>query len=163
MSTSTTALDNQSTLALNPQNGSPRDVRLTRSLRWFAYSASVCTTTGTLLYCYDESLAVIRSPLIWTHNISGDLALILAGVYLFGHLRRTWRLFSIRPLSWWTGAIAVLCWILIAIGGIWGQFAPLDRYSVLWWTHAVGGIAAVVLTSAHAAYGFRAKFSARNA
>lgn len=161
MSTSTTALDTDRTFS-SRQDGSLRDVRLTRSLRWFAYSASVCATTGSLLYCYDDSLAVIRSPLVWTHDVSGDLALLLLGVYLFDHLKRTWRMLLTRPISWWTGAVAVLCWILIAVGGVWGQFAPLDRYSVLWWTHAAGGVAAVVLVCAHAAYGFRAKLSARN-
>lgn len=140
-----------------PARDAKGDVRITRSLKWFAYAASICATTGTFLYCYDESLALVRAPLIWTHDVTGDIALLFLGVYLMDHLKRTWGLRKSRPISWWTGVFAVAAWLLTAVGGVWGQVAPLVRYSPLWWTHAVGSVAAVVVASGHAAYGFRAK------
>ena len=136
------------------------DARITRSLRWFAYMASVCAVTGTFLYCYDVSLAPVRGPMIIAHDVSGDCTVALLGVYLIGHLARTWGLRRARPLSWWTGVVAVAAWAVTAVGGLWGQFAPLERYSPLWWTHAIGSLAAVIVAGGHCAYGFRAKLLA---
>lgn len=133
------------------------DARLSWSLRLFAYSAAVCSTSAVLIYCYESSLAASRPALVAIHEYSGDAAAALLAVYLVQHLRRTWSLRQSRPVSWWTGLAGAVSWALAAASGVWGQFYPLPRYEALWWIHAAASFAAVVIASGHAAYGFRVR------
>jgi len=132
-----------------------RDVRLTRSLQAFAWTAAVCATSGTLLYCYPEALRRVQGPMIIIHDVTGDLAAVLLGVYLVFHLGYAWWMRRMYPISWWSGIAGLAAWIATIITGIYGQFAPLAQGSIFWWIHGIGSLLAVVIVCGHAAYGYR--------
>lgn len=135
--------------------GAGQDVRVLTSLRWFAYAAAVCTSSGTLLYCYGATLGSTRQAMVVIHEVSGDGTAVLLGVYLWKHVQRIWRLRKTRPLSWWTGMLGLATWTCATITGIYGQWSPIDAYAAIWWLHAIGSFAAVAITCFHAAYGYR--------
>lgn len=138
------------------------DVRVSWSLRWFAGGAALCAGSGALLYCYAVTLAPWRTYLVWLHDASGDAAVVLLGVYLVQHVQRTWPLRGDRALPWWTGLAAVGAWVIASATGVYGQWVPLERYSLIWWLHSLGSLAAVVLAGFHAVSGFRARASLAN-
>lgn len=138
-----------------------RDGRISRALRWFACVALICATSGTLLFCYAHTLARWRELLIWIHEYSGDASAALLGLYLIGHLRRTWRMRRARALSWWTGIGGTAAWVCASVTGIYGQFAELSASAIVWWLHALGSFLAVVVVFFHAAQGFQRLYSNR--
>lgn len=135
------------------------DARISWALRWFSLVALVCIASGTMLYCYDETLQRWRDLLVTVHEISGDLTILLLIVYLWVHMKRTWGLLPTRKLSWWSGMVAVAAWLIASATGAWGQAYTLERFTAAWWLHAMASIAGVVIAGYHAAHGFRAKLN----
>lgn len=116
--------------------------------------AVVATMTGTLAYTYPETLRAIRAPLIFIHDLSGDLLILAVLAYLWLHLHRTWKLRRLA-LSWWTGLASVLVFALVALTGIYGQLAPMPSGSLPSTAHLLGGLAVVALACFHGAHGLR--------
>ena len=116
--------------------------------------ASIATVTGTFTYAYPETLKAIRAPLIVVHDISGDLSLVAAVVYLWIHLKRTWKLGKLA-LSWWTGLSTATLLSMVGATGIYGQIVEMPWGSWPATMHIVGGIAVIALACFHGAYGLR--------
>lgn len=142
-----------------PRSAGLNDARISRWLIYFGYMAGICSSSGALIYCYESSLASVRRSLVLLHELSGDAAMVLLGVYLAAHLRRTWTLRGSRPLSWWTGIAGAAAWVVSGGIGVYGQFSALPRYEGLWWLHSAGGLLAIMVAGFHAAYGFRVRAS----
>ncbi len=130
--------------------------RLSTSLRWFAWLAAVATTTGTLLFCYEQTLGPARNIVAVCHDISGDAAVVFLAVYLWRHVQKTWRMRRSRSVSWWTGVAGLSVWACASITGVYGQMWALEASPWTWWGHALGSFGAIVLMSVHVAYGYRA-------
>jgi hypothetical protein len=146
-------------LAHLPSSVAPRDRRLTKSLSSFAVSGAVCVSSGTLLYCYAESLSAWRSGIVIVHEVSGDVTAAFLVVYLVVHLARAWRMSAQRPVSWWSGLLAMVSWGVATVTGVIGQFTSLDASPALWWMHAIASFVAAASACFHVAKGFRAHYS----
>ncbi len=131
-------------------------VRMSRSLKWFAYTAAAATSTGTLLFCYGNTLGDFKPIMIEAHELTGDAVVVTLGVYLWYHVGRTWRLRRVRPVSWWTGLAGGLCWVVSIVTGVIAQIFGMGDAVLLWWAHALASLMAIVVVCFHAACGFRA-------
>lgn len=116
--------------------------------------ASIALTTGTLMYTYPETLRPIRTPMEWTHDVSGDLMIAAAVVYLWIHLKRTFGLKK-RAVSTWTGYLSVAFVTVLSVTGVYGQIEPLEPGSALHWAHLVCAVIATVLGCFHGVHGLR--------
>lgn len=125
-----------------------------RPLIALATCASVATVSGTLIYAYPETLRAVRGPLVVAHDVSGDLMLIAAVVYLWVHLRRTWPMKKWR-VSRWTGIVTVAILCVVGASGIYGQLAPMPSGSALSLAHVIAAVALVALACFHGAHGLR--------
>lgn len=135
-----------------------KGVRLRPSLRWFSYAAGVSTCTGALLFCYWNQLGAALATVSLIHEFSSDLTMVFLAIYLWGHIRRTWRLRRASAVSWWSGMAAGVAWIVAGATGLYGQFETLRDAPTLWPVHVIGSLVAVVIVCAHAAYGFRSRY-----
>lgn len=115
-------------------------------------------TTATGLYSYPETLAMIRGPMIVIHDVCGDVALVLTGVYLNIHLRRTWRMKKLK-LSRWSGIVVVGIWTVAGVTGVYGHFFPLEHGSWWWRLHFWPALATIVIVSFHGAWAYRPRRS----
>ncbi len=131
-------------------------VRLSRSLRWFVYTAAGAASTGTLLFCYRTTLGDFEKAMITAHELTGDAVVLAMGVYLWSHVGRTWQMRRGRSVSWWTGLVGGLCWLVSILTGVYAQTAGMGDSLLLWWVHALGSFVGIVVVCFHAAYGFRA-------
>jgi formate-dependent nitrite reductase membrane component NrfD len=111
-------------------------------------------TTATGLYSYPETLAELETSFIVIHDISGDLAILITGVYLIGHLSRTWRMKKMK-FNRYSGLFILAVWGVAAATGVWGQFVPLVDHTPVWWIHFVTSMASVIVACAHGAWAFR--------
>lgn len=121
-----------------------------------AVLASIAAVSATGLYSYPETLAAIRTPMVLLHDVSGDLAVIISGLYLSQHLARTWRM-KRQLLSRWSGIVVVALWAVAAATGVYGQLAPLEQGTWPWQLHFVTSLATIVLVCFHGAWAFRPK------
>ncbi len=128
-----------------------------RPLILLAALALIATTTGTFIYCYPDTMKVVFDGMVVVHDLSGDLALVVGGWYLWIHLKRTWRMWR-RVLQRWSGYVAVLVWIVAAATGIYGQLVPMPSGSTMSTIHIVSAVALVASGCFHAAYGLRRYF-----
>ncbi len=140
---------------------SMKDARMLWSLKWFTGLVCVCTSAGVLLYCYDHTLASIHRELVWLHVYTGDVAILAFIIYLVKHIGRVWGFRQSRALSWWSGLLGGVIWTVASITGVWGQFGEFERFTLVWWIHAIASLAVLVALGFHAAYGFRARFDLR--
>lgn len=131
-----------------------RDKRARQSLIALAVFASIAAITATGTYSYPETLAAVRGPLILLHDVSGDAAIVMSGLYLYLHLSRTWRMKRQR-LSRYSGLVLVAIWSVTAVTGLYGQLFVLESGSLPWRLHAVTSIAIIVLACFHGAWAFR--------
>ena len=131
-------------------------VRMSRSLKWFAYTASAAASTGVLLFCYRTTLGDFTPMMIEAHELTGDAVVIAIAVYLWFHVGRTWRMRRGRPVSWWTGLAGLTCWATSIVTGVYAQMLGMGDAVVLWWVHALTSFIGIVVVCFHAAYGFRA-------
>ena len=116
--------------------------------------ASLATVTGTFIYSYPETLASVRQAMIWLHDIAGDLMVVAGAIYLWIHLKRTWRMRKLG-LSWWTGIVTIAVFVVVAATGIYGQVEPMPSGSTLSTLHSVSTIALLALACFHGGYGLR--------
>ncbi|MEQ9502642.1 MAG: hypothetical protein RIT81_37570 [Deltaproteobacteria bacterium] len=128
-----------------------------RPLIFLAALATIATTTGTFIYCYPDTMKVVFDGMIVVHDISGDLAIVVGGWYLWLHLKRTWRMWR-RVLQRWSGYITVLVWLVAAGTGVYGQFVPMPSGSTISTIHVISAIALVALGCFHSGYGLRRYF-----
>lgn len=115
---------------------------------------SIALITGMFMYTYPETLRPIRAPMEWTHDISGDLMIVAAIVYLWIHLKRTFGLKK-RAVSTWTGYFTVAFAAVLAGTGVYGQVLTLEPGSVLYWTHLICSVITTVLGCFHGVHGLR--------
>lgn len=115
---------------------------------------SIAATTATGLYSYPETLAAIETPMIVVHDVSGDVALCVSGLYLVNHLQRTWRMKRLK-VSRWSGLVVVALWLVAGATGIYGHVVPLEEGSWLWRLHFVAALATIILVCFHGAWAFR--------
>lgn len=113
----------------------------------------IATISGTLIYTYPETLGALIGPMRLSHEVSGDLSLILGVGYLNAHLRRVWRM-KRRTASRWSGYVSIGAWIAAGATGVWGQISEMVAGSAAWWVHVVASIALIVVASFHGAWGF---------
>lgn len=131
-----------------------REKRARQSLVALAALASVAVVTATGLYSYPETLAPVRGPLVFLHDVSGDAAVIVSALYLYLHLSRTWRMKKQR-LSRYSGLLLVGLWAVTAVTGVYGQLFPLAQGTWSWRLHVVTSIAIIVLACFHGAWAYR--------
>lgn len=136
--------------------GDGSGVVLSRSLRWFAYTSAAAASTGTLLFCYRTTLADFKPAMITAHELTGDAVVLAMGIYLWLHVGRTWRLRRGRAVSWWSGLVGGLCWMVSIVTGVYAQVWGMGESTLLWWVHGLASFVAIVVVCFHAAYGFRA-------
>lgn len=129
-----------------------------RALIAFVSCAFVATTTGTFIYSYPSTMRSIMTAMIWTHDLSGDFAILSAVYYLSIHLKKVWRMWRM-VLSRWTGYVAVVVWLIAAGTGVYGQFVEMSTETTVGMIHVISSIAAVVIASVHGGYGLRRYFS----
>ena len=125
-----------------------------RALAWLAASVVVATVSGTLVYCYPSTLGALGPWMRLLHELSGDAAIALSGVYLFLHLPCVWGM-KRRRVSRWSGFVVLAVWVIAAATGVYGQLRPLSSGSALWLIHLISSVAAVVIAGFHGAWGFR--------
>lgn len=116
--------------------------------------AAVAVTSGVLLYSYPQTLAAVRQPLVYLHDLSGDLLILAVIVYLLVHLRRTLKLWALA-LSWWTGLLSVAALVVVGLTGVYGQLWPMPSGEVVWVVHVAGGLLVTASACSHSAYGLR--------
>lgn len=131
-----------------------REKRARQSLIALAVLASIAAVTATGTYSYPETLAPIRGLLVLLHDVSGDAAIVVSGVYLYLHLTRTWRMKRQR-LSRYSGLVLVGIWSITALTGLYGQLFVLEQGTLAWQLHAVTSVAIIVLACFHGAWAFR--------
>jgi hypothetical protein len=131
-----------------------RERRARQYLITLAVMASIGAVTATGLYSYPETLAAIERPMVWLHDISGDIAILVTGLYLFNHLQRTWRMKKAK-LSRYSGIFVVGIWCVGGATGIYGQFAPLVESSWPWRLHFVTCLASIIIVCFHGAWAYR--------
>jgi hypothetical protein len=134
-----------------------RELRAKRARQYLvALSVLVGTaaTTATGTYSYPETLKAIRGPMIFIHDASGDIALVISGMYLWNHLTRTWRMKKQRT-SRWTGIIVVALWCVAGVTGLYGHFLPLEHGGWPWRLHFVCSVATIVIVCFHGAWAYR--------
>lgn len=119
--------------------------------------ASIATVTGTFLYCYPSTMKVVRDAMVLTHDVSGDLTIAAAVVYLWLHLKRTWRMWRFK-LSRRSGYVAVAAWLTSGATGVYGQLTPMPAESPIGLVHMFSSVIAIVLASAHAYMGLKRHF-----
>ena len=116
----------------------------------------IAASTATGTYSYPETLKSIEGPMIFLHDASGDVALLLSGLYLIGHLPRTWRMKSKKfMLSRWTGIFVVGIWVVAGVTGLYGHFIKLEDHTALWWLHFVTAMASCIIACFHGIWAFR--------
>lgn len=131
--------------------------RAWRPLLWLLWLTCIATATGTFIYTYPSTLESVRQVMIWAHDLSGDLLIATAALYLALHLPRTWRMWK-WVLSRWSGYLAVLIFAVAAGSGLYGQLVAWEPGDWIWRAHMIGSVAWVVLGSFHAAVGLRRRY-----
>lgn len=131
-----------------------REQRARQSLIALAVLAGIATVTATGLYSYPATLASVRGPLVLVHDVSGDAAIVMSGLYLYLHLSRTWRMKKQR-LSRYSGIVLVAIWCVTALTGVYGQLFVLEQGTLAWQLHAVTSVAIIVLACFHGAWAYR--------
>ena len=114
----------------------------------------VLVTTATCTYCYPETMGALALPFMWMHNISGDIALLITGAYLIGHLARTWKMRRMK-FNRYSGIIGVALWVIAGASGIYGHFVKLEDHGPMWWIHFLTSMASLILVCMHGAWAFR--------
>lgn len=114
----------------------------------------VATCTAAVTYAYRTTLAAIQGAMALTHEISGDLAIVLSGLYLFNHLGKTWRMKRAK-VSRYTGIGVVALWSITALSGVYGQVWPLERGSLLWFLHFFTSVAIILGACFHGLWAYR--------
>lgn len=118
----------------------------------------VAATAATATYCYPETLGAIEGPMIFAHDVSGDIALLITGLYLFGHLPRTWKMRRMK-LSRYTGMFVVALWLVAGGTGLYGHFVKLVDHSPIWWVHFVTAMASCIIVCFHGIWAYRPRRS----
>lgn len=120
---------------------------------------SIAACSATLLYSYPETFGALTGPMIVVHDLSGDLAIVVSGLYLMNHLARTWRI-KRQKLSRTSGLVVVGLWAVASVTGIYGQLLSLDEGTWPWRLHFVSALATIVLVCFHGAWAFRPRKAA---
>ena len=115
---------------------------------------AACTATGT--YAYPVTLEAIQGGMVFVHDASGDIAIVVSILYLYNHLSRTWRMKK-AYVSRYTGIAVVTLWTVAAVTGIYGHFYPLDDRTPMWWAHFVTSVAVVLGVIFHGLWAYRPK------
>lgn len=121
-----------------------------------AVLGSIATITGTIIFCYPNTLGLLQPWMVILHDVSGDLSIPFGIAYLWVHLKRVWRM-KRRTASRWSGYFSVGFWSIAAATGIYGQFAVMESGSTTSTIHLVASIALVVIVCFHGAWGLRPK------
>lgn len=130
------------------------DARARAYLIALAVLASIAAVTATGLYSYPETLGPIAAPMVVLHLASGDLAVVVSGLYLLNHLARTWKMKKLK-VSRWSGLVVVALWLVASATGVWGHFVVLEEGGWLWRLHFVASLATIILVCFHGAWAFR--------
>jgi hypothetical protein len=125
-----------------------------RYLSLLAVCIGVAVVTGTFLLCYPTTMASLNPALVVLHDVSGDAAVLVSGLYLMVHLPRTWSM-KRRAISRWSGFAALAVWIVAAATGVWGQVQDLSAVAALWWAHLISSLATVIIGCFHGVWGYR--------
>jgi hypothetical protein len=131
-----------------------RDKRARQYLVALGVLVSVAASTALGTYSYPETLKIIRGPMIFLHDASGDIAILISGLYLNNHLRRTWRM-KRQTVSRWTGIVTVGIWTVSALTGIYGHLLPLEHGGWPWRLHFLSSLATIVIVCFHGAWAYR--------
>jgi hypothetical protein len=134
-------------------SASAEEVSTRRRLIAISTLGMIATITGVSLFSYPITFEALRRGLVVVHDASGDLLLGGGVLYLFAHLRRTWRMKRLK-VSRYTGFVAVASWIIAGSTGIYGQLFPMVSRSTISWIHAIASLALIVLACFHGAWGF---------
>jgi hypothetical protein len=121
-----------------------------------AVLGSVASITGTLIYCYPNTLGALQSWMVLFHDVSGDLSVPFGIAYLWVHLSRVWKM-KRRKASRWSGYASIAFWTIAAATGVWGQIEVMKTGTPLANVHLVASIALVVVACFHGAWGLRPK------
>jgi|GEM_PF-2489635 len=113
-----------------------------------AASAAMC------IYSYPETLAEWRGGFILVHDVTGDLAFALTGVYLWAHLTRVWKMKKLT-VSRYTGIGLVAIWGAACVSGVVGQFIELRSVNWLWNLHFVTSMISIIVVCFHGAWAYR--------
>ena len=122
---------------------------------------SVAASTAAALVSYPETLKLILRPMIWLHDASGDLAVLLSGVYLNIHLRRVWRMKK-QKTNRYSGLLLVGIWGLCALTGAYGHVFELKDSLILYRIHYITAVATIVVVCFHGAWAYRPRRIARD-
>ena len=116
----------------------------------FFFAAS----TATAMYSYPETMADYMRGLIISHDVIGDIAIVVSLLYIVNHLQKTWKMRR-ATVSRYTGLSVVGLWTVASVTGIYGHFVELVDGSLLWQLHFVTSVAIVILACFHGIWAYR--------
>lgn len=114
----------------------------------------VAASSAMMTYSYPTTIAPIMQPMIWVHDISGDLALAITGLYLLNHLQKVWKM-KRATVSRYTGMGVVGIWLVGGGIGVYGQFVDLVQGTFLWGLHFWTCLASIIIVCFHGAWAYR--------
>lgn len=135
-----------------PRASDPARARLVA----FAVFGGLATVTGVGIFCYPSTLGGARRVLVFLHDLSGDLGIVIGLAYLAAHLRRVFPM-KRRAMSRWTGYFSVAAFLIAAVTGVYGEVAGMPSGSPLSRAHLFSSLALVGLACFHGAWGLRPK------
>ena len=114
----------------------------------------IAASSAMMTYSYPSTIAPIMGPMILVHDISGDLALLVTGLYLINHLQKTWKMKK-ATVSRYTGLFVVGIWCVGGGLGVYGQFVTLEQGSLAWGAHFWTCLASIIIVCFHGAWAYR--------